>query len=74
MPPLCGLAGSQGVRDVSRLALLKSHQGTSHDTGIQGAAHLPPDFGADSADLSRLGTWTVQLALELLGQGDQVLT
>ena len=38
MPRLCGEAGSQGMCDVSRLALPESHQGTSHDAGIQGTA------------------------------------
>ena len=38
MPHLSGWAGSQGMRDVSRLALPESHQGAGHDTGIQGTA------------------------------------
>ena len=41
MSHLSGEAGSQGMRDVSRLALLESHQGTGHDAGIQGTAHRP---------------------------------
>ena len=43
MPHLFGGAGSQFVRDASHLALPKSHQGMSHDAGIQGTAaeHCP---------------------------------
>ena len=55
MPHLFGEAGSQGVGDVSRLALPESHQGMSHDAGIQGAACRPLtwDSQPDSSGLER---------------------
>ena len=55
MPRLSGWAGSQGVRDVSRLALPESHQGTGHDAGIQGTACRPLtwDSQRDSSGLER---------------------
>ena len=72
MPHLCGEAGSQGVRGVSCLALLKSHQGTSHNTGIQGTACRPLTWDSQR-DLSGLERGLCQSALEFWDQGDQIL-
>ena len=61
------------MRDVSRLALPKSHQGMGHDTGIQGTAHhsLTWDSQRDSSGLER---GLCQSALKFQGQGDQILS
>ena len=73
MPHLFGEAGSQGMRDISRLALPESHQGTGHKMGIQGAACCPLTWDSQR-DSSGLERGLCQLALKLWGQGDQVLT
>ena len=65
-------ASSQGMRDISCLALLKSHQETSHDAGIQGTACCPLTWDSQQ-DSSGLERGLLSASPQGWGQSDQIL-